>query len=174
MLLLPEKVSGFHDPGDPPPSLFPFSILEKKCEQIDQMSEYSLVKAIDFLEEENRSYYLVLIRHFTKGHFLIFCNKYYPLVAFSHLVEQPLYQEPSLTTIEKGEIPPNEFVNLPDLEPFLKPEFTVLEKDFLAKSVNADNPQDAISVSKLCHSEFAEFSFWKPKVLSDIIFNNWG
>jgi len=171
MYILPEKVSGFYDKGDTPPKAFPFSLFRKNCKQIDQQSEYSVLGMTDFPSQPNRSYYLTLLQHFVKGHFFIFCNRYYPLIAFSRLLDD---STPDFRSIEGGMLPGNEFIDLPELHALLNKEFVVLDKEYLATSVNADNPEDAVSVSKLSYKEFAEFSFWKPRVISDIIFNNWG
>ena len=165
---LPPGVSGFYEENEATPAKADVYLFRRCCEQLAENTNYHLHNFYDFSESTTKSYHLAIFRHISDGFILVFCNRYYPLVAFSKVEDD--------THIEKADLqlPKNEFIDDDLLKQYFKENFEVLNSDYLGITVDADNEEDAITVKQLTFYEFAEFSFWKPQVLADIIFNNWG
>jgi hypothetical protein len=82
----------------------------------------------------------------------ICCNIYFPLVGY---FQQGL------------------FVDLPSLDPYFQPLFTVLPAAFLATQLDSDNEASNLAVSRLEDAEFAQFTYREPHTLADIVFHRW-
>ncbi len=167
--VLPTGVSGFFESGGELPQIL-FEDFEKACLQIASASHFDLKEMYGFEDEPTRSYYLAFLTS-EQGNVLVFCNKYFQLVAVSELMEKVSSLKEFLA---KGEMPQNQFSDVPEVSQNLPEGYDYLTSAYLAKSVDADNEEDALAVKALSDIEFAEFSYWEPRQLSDIIFNNWG
>ena len=164
--ILPPYVSGFYKDGGRTAEKVPFGLFSESCKKLADESDFTLVKAYDFSGQPNRSYHLAAFTG--KLNLLAMCNKYYPIVAFS------VIESPSTNFDFNISMPKNEYLDGAEMAPFFSEHFTVLDKAYLAITVDADNPSDAKVVSRLSDNEFAEFAYWEPKVVADIVFNNWG
>ncbi|MDW7694676.1 hypothetical protein R9C00_07980 [Flammeovirgaceae bacterium SG7u.111] len=167
--VLPTGVSGFFESGGELPQIL-FEDFEKACLQIAAASHFDLKETYAFEDEPTRNYYLAFLTS-EQGNVLVFCNKYFQLIAVSELMEKISSLKEFLA---KGKMPQNQFADVPEVFQSLPKGYDYLTPTYLAKSVNADNEEDALAVNALSDIEFAEFSYWEPRQLSDIVFNNWG
>ncbi|MEM1136589.1 MAG: hypothetical protein AAGI07_12185 [Bacteroidota bacterium] len=165
---LPAGVSGFYKEDEPTPSAVDVNQFRKACEQLAEQSGYTLHTFYDFSASKTKSYHLAILAKDTESYIMVFCNRYYPIVAFSRVLEIEKIAQADLS------LPENTFFDDDQIAAFFKEDFTVLASDYLSITVDADNEADALAVEKLTFYEFAEFSFWKPQLLAEIIFNNWG
>ncbi len=163
--LLPAGISGFFETGTKAPPLLNFEDFARACEKAGNLSNFSLRQVYNFNEQPARSYHAAVF--FRDTTLLALCNKYFPVVAFARIANGA---EAQLL----DHMPENEYVNVPELSHIFEEGFTVLDKTGLTITVDADVPEDALAVSLLSDNEFAEFAYWEPKIVADIIFNNWG
>ena len=166
--ILPPGVSGFYKENENTPSLVDIYLFRKFCENLAEKTGFQLYSFYDFSSSNSKSYHLAIITKSESEFILIFCNKYYPLIAFSKVLDSKNINQADF------DLPKNEFFDDEKLASYFKTDFKILNSDFLSITVDADNEEDAIAVKELTFYEFAEFSFWKPQVLAEIIFNNWG
>jgi len=169
--ILPPYVSGFYKDGGRTPEKVSLSIFRDACEKLAHGVGWELKRVLDFSGQPSRSYHLAVFAAGDAHERLVLCNKYYPIVAFAKVV-QPSADGHSFD-YEKG-MPENEYIEPGEGGQFFTPRFTALDKAYLAVTVDADNPSDAVVVSKLSDYEFAEFAYWEPKIVADVVFNNWG
>ncbi len=165
---LPAGVSGFFEENVETPKRTDVNQFRKCCENLAENSDYQMIDFFNFNSMPTKSYHLASFKHKTGGYILIFCNRYFPLVAFSQVADGKTVEQVDLM------LPENEFFDDDLLDQYFKNDFEVLSSAYLGITVDADNIEDAKAVKQLTFYEFAEFSFWKPQVLADIVFNNWG
>ncbi|UZR94368.1 hypothetical protein [Chondrinema litorale] len=166
--ILPPGVSGFYKEGEDTPASIDVYQFRKACENLVEKTGYLLEAFYDFTLSETKSYHLAVVFKPDNSYILIFCNRYYPIIAFSKVLD--------IKNINQADfdLPENEFFDNEQLATFFKNNYEVLTCDYLSITVDADNEDDAVTVKRLTFYEFAEFSFWKPQTLGDIIFNDWG
>ncbi|GAA4843144.1 hypothetical protein [Algivirga pacifica] len=119
-----------------------------------------------FQQEPNYSYMLGLLLDAEQQKFYyFFCNKYYPYIACAEIKEMA---ETRITP----HLLVNQFVDLTEVK---DPEgyFTILPVYFLEKKVTSDELLISHILQHLEHQEFAEFAYWEPRILANIIFNRW-
>ncbi len=162
----PAGVSGFWSKKDPAPSPFAPALFEDRCAQARAL-DFEL-KAVALAQQPKRSYHLALLEK-PGEQLVVFCNKYYPLVAF-FVPPVPILPE-KLHEV----LPPPVYVAHPELaQLFAQAPFQVIPAEVLALEVDADNPATTGVVCHLYDAEFAEFAFWEPRAMGDVAFNNWG
>jgi hypothetical protein len=164
--ILPSGISGLHTTCLPDDQGQYLELFRQACQQATHLSGRVLLNVYDLLNEVDRTYHLACIQT-QEGTLLIFCNKYYPIVAVSQVT-----QEDAMAALP-WQLPPNQFTEAPELRHFFEPSFTILSPEYLRIPVNSDIPELARAVSQLDDFEFAEFSYWEPKYISDIVFNSW-
>lgn len=59
------------------------------------------------------------------------------------------------------------FLDVPAMKTKYKPHYTVLTKDYL------DTPITSEHLSSLSKAELEQISYWRPKTVGEVIFNNW-
>lgn len=108
--------------------------------------------------------YQVLLHEPTGQARLVFCNRVAPLVALAQVVNW------------RGDsLPENRFISDERWAAWLDDQgFAVLAQALLEQKLDADIPESAALVQQLDDLEFAEFAYWEPKTVADIIFNDWG
>lgn len=165
--VLPPKISGFHDRTSPAPKLWNLKPFQQCCQRVVQGGIFEVIHFFDFTQHPSKSYHFTL---FVRGEqfYLVFVNKYYPYIAIAQVLV-PISVVHDLV----NELPVNQFVDVPALAKYFEGDFEVLPASFLERSPDADDPESAAIVKDLEKAEFAEFAYWEPRCIGEIIFNNW-
>ncbi len=162
----PAGISGFWSKKDTPPPILETSLFQEKCEEVKTIG-YELI-AIHFAENKRQSYHSALLQK-NEEQIVVFCNKYYPIVAFTQ--PNALLSANDLIQFE----PPSVYVAHEMLAAYFnQAPFQVIPSEILRLEVDADNPETTSVVHLLYDVEFAEFAFWEPRSMGDVVFNNWG
>ncbi len=162
----PAGISGFWGKKDAPPPTFAPTLFEERCQQTRAL-DFELA-SIAFANEKKQTYHVALLQK-SNEQLLVFCNKYYPIVAFA-IPESSLAPE-HLPRIE----PPHTYAEHEALAQLFNQEpFQVIPTPILRLEVDADNPETTAVVHQLYDAEFAEFAFWEPRSMGDVVFNRWG
>lgn len=162
----PAGISGFWSKKDTPPPTLDTNLFQEKCEEVKNVG-FNLI-AIHFAPKKKFSYHAALFEKDDKQ-IVVFCNKYYPIVAFAPA-------ETKLTAKDLASFePPSTYVEDEILSAYFnQAPFQVIPGDILRLEVDADNPETTSVVHLLYDVEFAEFAFWEPRSMGDVVFNNWG
>ena len=165
-VIFPPKVSGFYERKSGPPALLPVADLKQALHDLDGLGiQWQL---IDFSHQPNYSYHVCFISWQDKGYFF-FMNKYYYLAAFSQIEDMEEWQN-----WEEGQLlPRNQYTDIPQLHDILSTPWTILPEEMIIQKVDADNEISQKIVMNLQNAEFAEFSYWEPQNMGNILFNNW-
>ena len=99
---------------------------------------------------------------------LVLCNKFYPIVA---LAEVNLQRLPT-TDLTKA-LPENRFSELELWSKIFSADYRVLPPEHLLLPADADNDQSRQLLANLTRAEAAELSYFAPKLIKDVVFNNW-
>ena len=166
-ITFPPNITGFHNPNKPAPNQIELDDFKAVCATIKAVESFELIRFFDYSEQENKSYHLQLIEKERKAYF-IFLNKYVPFIAFSEIFEENWKGWSGV-----GELPKNRYVDFPELAKYFQSDFQVIPQEILLLPIDADNPKSAAVVQKLEDAEFAEFSYFAPQCLGNIVFNNW-
>lgn len=137
----------------------------RKIENFIQDLPFEFKKFTNNNKSKNYNYHYLSAKN-KEEKFLIFFNKLYPIIAVSKILES--------NQASYSDLPKNEFVDVPSLESYAKQhQFILLRKELLEQKMDADIPVVQSIVGQLSQVEFAEFSYYEPQVIADIIFNNW-
>ncbi|MEN7551421.1 hypothetical protein AAG747_26125 [Rapidithrix thailandica] len=167
-LVFPPNASGFFSKGAEIFTKVDWSEFEKHCKLVDAQTDYTLKFLLRRKLEDNHSYHeAIFLTPENKGLF-VFVNKFYPFIAISQSL-MPLTEELS----EKEGLPDNEFINHQELASVFEPVFTVISKEVLTKKLDADDEIASKYVQQLTFHEFAEFAYWEPRIMANILFNKW-
>ncbi|MEH0155592.1 hypothetical protein V6R21_15705 [Limibacter armeniacum] len=164
LFTLPTYISGFTEEGVSPLNHiepYEFRLFLSRQKGVEILSFH------DFETDYDCSYMLSLVE-MNDDKFLIFCNKYFPYVAVSKVLEEGV----SLKD-ETAELPRNRFVKDIGLSEIDDLPFSFLEVELLELKVDADNADSMFVLKQISDTEFAEFSYWQPLIIADIIFNRW-
>ncbi|PWJ44456.1 hypothetical protein [Sediminitomix flava] len=149
---LPTYISGFF-PQDYEKE--PFD-LDKFLQQVFTDSKIDFSKAVIDRQSSDHTYILVKFKYDDVA-LLLLSHKYFPVMAIS-----------------KNNFGSFEFLDIPELvEAFFQKSVKVLSKATLETPVNGHHPTCVQLVKDLADIEFAEFAFYEPKYISDIVFNRW-
>lgn len=166
LYILPAGVSGFLRENENTKIQFDHQLFLKACNS-ESLGENLQLSHIDLLENEaNKSYMFAYYVRQDLPDLIVFCNKYFPIVAFSEVLDE--HNQP-----QENPFPDNHFCDLKSLNSVFEPDFKVLDKSYLTTKVDADDEENSKKVSQLTNYEFSEFSFWQPQIIGDILFNDW-
>lgn len=166
-ITLPPNISGFFGKEIIQPHT-DIKVFRHYCEDLSKEG-YHLVDWIDLGLNTSRSYHLALFENPFGKQYLVFCNKYYPYVGFSEVIA-----ENKLSYIDTSQVlPSNQYIDNETLAHHYSRYFIVIPTDILQTKVDADDIANTYIVSKLTNYEFAEFAYYEPKIIGDIVFNNW-
>jgi len=167
-IIFPPKVTGFHNPSDSAPELQDLKPFHLKCQAISAVGLLNPIEFFDYSAEPSRSYHLQLAEDSRSIGYFLFLNKYAPLVAISKMLDNSWKSWDGT-----GELPPNQYIDFPELEAYFQPDFQLIPVATLLLPIDADKPESAAVVQNLQDSEFAEFSYFAPQNLGNLVFNNW-
>jgi hypothetical protein len=163
-VVLPPNVSGFFD--HQPPALLPVKELQQGIEGLRTLEGFKDLVFADCTGQTSRSYHWALLE-LKEGSYFIFLNKYHRIAACSrikHAVQARDWEE---------ELPENMYVHHSGIFAVLEETFTVLYPELLMLPIDPDKGDSVPVVARLQLSEFAEFSFWEPRNIGQVVFNNW-
>ncbi len=163
----PKNITGFRNPKKPAPNQIGLENFRAICAIIEAVESFDLIQFFDYSEQENKSYHLQLIEKEGKAYF-IFLNKYAPFIAFSEI-----FEENWRSWNGNGELPKNRYIDIPELTKHFQTDFQIIPQATLLLPIDADNPKSAEVVQNLEDAEFAEFSYFAPQCLGNIVFNDW-
>lgn len=162
----PAGISGFWSKKDTPPPTLDTQLFQEKCEEVKTVG-FNLI-SIHFTDKKKQSYHSALLEK-DGEQIIVLCNKYYPIVAFAE--PESKISESELSKYE----PPKVYVEHEILAAYFnQAPFQVIPSEILRLEVDADNPETTSVVHLLYDVEFAEFAFWEPRSMGDVVFNNWG
>ncbi|MFT5616812.1 MAG: hypothetical protein ACI85I_000026 [Arenicella sp.] len=166
-LIFPKNITGFHNLNKPAPSQIGLERFKAICITIKAVGDFDLIQFFDYSEQGNKSYHLQLIEKEGNAYF-IFLNKYASFIAFSEILEENWQSWNG-----EGELPKNRYIDFPQLTKYFQTDFQIIPQEILLLPIDADNPKSAEVVQNLEDAEFAEFSYFAPQCLGNIVFNNW-
>ena len=156
-LVLPVGVSGFCNPHIYQLSMYTHNpLFFQLCSDINQTTDFRLLHSEATAKGQNFSYALFE----NKGFVAIMCNQYYPLIGYC--------------AVPAARLSGGKFTDVPELDTFFEKDFKILRQDFLENPVNADNKRSRIILQNIGHEEFAQFAYWEPEIIGEIVFNRWG
>ena len=166
-IIFPPKTTGFYNPDEQPPVLQSLEGFMKACEQMASIKGFELLTLFDYTDIPSKSYHLQLMKDQDGQGFFIFVNKYSPLIAFSKI--DAINWE---GWNGEGEMPQNHYVDMIELTSYFH-GMDVIPVEVLLMPIDADEAESAVVVQQLQDAEFAEFSFFAPQNLGNLVFNNW-
>jgi hypothetical protein len=165
-VMLPPKVSGFHNPGEAPPEPLGQGLLHEELAGVRQQARRW--RWADYSQQPNWSYHAGLWL-WEDEPLLLLVNKYYRLAACSRVDDRQAWE-----AWQPGQpLPRNQYIDFPALREWLPESWVLLPQAFLLQAVDADQAESQAAVAQLQLQEFAEFSYWEPRNMGNIVFNNW-
>jgi hypothetical protein len=166
-IIFPANITGFYNPNESAPKPLELDTFKTICNTLKTVGDFDLIQFFDYSDDADKSYHLQLIEKEGKWYF-IFLNKYSPLIAFSEIFEKNWSGWNG-----KEELPKNRYIDMPELAKHFPTDFQLIPQEILLLPIDADNPKSAEVVQNLKDAEFAEFSYFAPQCLGNIVFNNW-
>lgn len=167
-ITFPPNVTGFHSPSQPAPALRDLQDFHAKCQAVSALSMLEMVSFHDYSDEPNRSYHLQLAKDSRSIGYIIFVNKYAPLIAFAKIMASDWEGWNG-----SGNLPTNEYTDWQELADIFQPDFQTIPVKTLLLPIDADQPESAAVVQNLQDAEFAELSYFAPQNMGNLVFNNW-
>jgi hypothetical protein len=165
---LPPKTSGFYNTDDSPPEEMPMAEVSRALDGLHSLPGIEKLESISYAQEPNRNYHLAIVQ--ANGEWrLVFVNKYYPIVACSRVLDEIALVKWG----RKGELPANEYMDWPEIAAVLPQNWRIAPKSMLLTRIDPDEGLSTPMIENLQNREFAEFSFYDPRYVGQIIFNNW-
>lgn len=165
-IIFPPKVSGFY--AGEPPSLISTIQIEQELAVLQGLPVTASWFLFNLEPYHHYSYHLCHIEY-GETSYLFFINKYAKIGALSKV-------HPS-ASIEgwhiDEELPRNSYDDWKEGTRLLASHWAIVPPDILTLSVDADNPESQRIVSELQNEEFAQFAYWEPQNMGNILFNNW-
>lgn len=161
-LILPRGVSGFGIKNQKELSV---SDLKKAAEAITEQLGFEM-DWVDGSSNTNCTYHFAILYGSTsesKSQKALLIHKFFPLAALVKF-------DGSSRAEEQGEL--NEFI-FSEASARLVGEFHLFSGAFLNHPADGDDPICEEVLQLLSNEEFAEFAYYEPRCLGDIIFNNW-
>jgi hypothetical protein len=167
MWTLPAMISGYRDQYMPPLPTSKVSAFSQWCQLAAEQGIFRLHTLCLRTEAKAGSYHYAGISFAdTDGFFLLLCNRFHPFAGLAAIAVLPSacqIPEQALTFCDHPLISQH----------FHLPEFNLLPAEFLNNKIDSEDSISQGAVSNLCNEEFAQFTYWQPKTLGDVVFHYW-